>query len=137
VDHARTSAPVAHAPSPAARAVKQDEVLRFLAWMTAYRPLVFALTAIAVSLRLAYYLLNPSLSVDEASLALNIMHRPFSSLFAQLDFNQAAPAGFLLLQKLLINSFGATPYGLRVLPLIAGVVASLLIYPVATWVVVR
>jgi hypothetical protein len=110
---------------------------RSLGPMTPYWPLVFALAAIAVTLRLGYYLLNPSLSVDEASLALNIMHRPFSNLFGQLDFNQAAPAGFLLVQKLLVHSFGATPHGLRLLPLVAGVVASLLIYPVATWAVGR
>lgn len=100
--------------------------------MRADRLLVFALIAVALTFRVGYYLFNPSLSVDEASLALNIMHRSYSSLLGQLDFNQAAPAGFLLLQKLLVETFGATPYALRVVPLVAGIVASLLIYPVAT-----
>lgn len=110
---------------------------RSVASVTALRLLIFSLTALAITLRGAYYVRNPSLSVDEASLALNITNRSFSGLFGQLDFNQAAPAGFLVLQKLLTNGAGATPYGLRILPLFAGVVASLLVYPVAMRVVGR
>src|SRR5918996_4581189 len=56
-----------------------------------------SLIALALALRLTYYLLNPSLSNDEAQLALNIMHRSYGDLFERLDFNQAAPPGFLLL----------------------------------------
>jgi hypothetical protein len=89
------------------------------------------LIAIAVALRLTYYLLNPSFSSDEADLALNLMHRSYTGLFERLDFNQAAPPGFLLLQKLAIGLFGASTYSLRLLPFLAGAAASVLIYPVA------
>jgi hypothetical protein len=92
-------------------------------------------TALGICLRLGYFLRKPSLTVDEASLALNIIDRPFSSLLDQLDFNQAAPPGFLALQKLIVDIFGASPYSLRVLPLIAGIAGAVLIYPVAKAVV--
>ena len=98
-------------------------------WAKLVVPLLIAL---ALGLRLAYYLLNPSLSTDEAQLALNIMHRPYGDLFEELDFNQAAPPGFLLLQKLAVDVFGASPYALRLLPFLAGALACLLVYPVST-----
>jgi 4-amino-4-deoxy-L-arabinose transferase-like glycosyltransferase len=100
-------------------------------------PLVFAVTALGVCLRLAYFFRNPSLTVDEASLALNIVDRPFASIFHQLDFNQAAPPGFLALQKLIVDVVGGSPYSLRLLPLVAGIAGALLVYPVAAAVVGR
>lgn len=95
------------------------------------------LIALALGLRLAYYLLDPSVSADEAQLALNIMHRSYGGLFETLDFNQAAPPGFLLLQKLAVDIFGASTYSLRLLPFLAGALACLLIYPVAARIVGR
>jgi hypothetical protein len=89
------------------------------------------LIAIALALRLTYYLSNPSLSTDEARVALNLIHRSYVDLFGRLDFNQAAPPGFLLLQKLVIEVFGASTYSLRLLPFLAGVAACLLLYSVA------
>jgi hypothetical protein len=59
------------------------------------------------------------------------MHRSYSGLFGQLDFNQAAPVGFLLVQKLAVDSLGATPYAIRLVPFAAGVLSMMLLYPVA------
>jgi 4-amino-4-deoxy-L-arabinose transferase-like glycosyltransferase len=70
-------------------------------------------------------------SSDEAAISLNLMHRSYTGLFHQLDVNQAAPPGFLVLQKLAIDLFGPTPYALRLLPLLAGVVSMILFYPFA------
>jgi hypothetical protein len=92
---------------------------------------VGVLVALGVALRLAYYLANPALSSDEAALALNLMHRSYGELFQQLDVNQAAPPGFLLVQKFAINAFGPGPYILRLFPLVGGVAALLLFYPVS------
>lgn len=93
---------------------------------------VAALVAVGIVLRLTYYFLNPALSSDEAALALNLMHRSYSGLFDQaLDWDQAAPPGFLLLQKLAITVFGPGPFALRLLPLAAALAALALIYPVA------
>jgi hypothetical protein len=93
--------------------------------------LVAGLVALGVVLRLTVYVLDPSLSVDEASLALNIMHRSYGDLFGELDFTQAAPAGFLILQKTAIEVFGSSAYALRLFPLVAGIGAVVLIFPVA------
>src|SRR5206468_2823825 len=68
--------------------------------------LVFVLVALGIALRLAYYLSNRALSSDEAALALNLMHRPYAGVFGHLDVNQAAPPGFLLVQKIAIEAFG-------------------------------
>jgi 4-amino-4-deoxy-L-arabinose transferase-like glycosyltransferase len=100
--------------------------------LTAERLLVPALVVVGVSLRAAYYLINPSVSADEADLALNLMHRSYGDLFGRLYFDQAAPPGFLVLQKLSIGAFGSSTYALRLVPLLAGVAAVLSIYPVAT-----
>ena len=100
------------------------------AFVRATRLAVPAIIVLALALRLTHYLLNPSLSNDEASLALNLIHRSYTSLFERLDFNQAGPPGFLLLQKLLSDVFGTSPYSLRFAPLLAGVVSCLLIHRV-------
>jgi len=117
-DERRTRSRVEHSSPPSA--------------LRGWSALVAALVAIGIVLRLTYYLLNPALSSDEAALALNLMHRSFSGLFDQaLDVNQAAPAGFLVLQKLAITAFGPGPHALRLLPLAAALAALALIYPVA------
>jgi Dolichyl-phosphate-mannose-protein mannosyltransferase len=100
-------------------------------WTSVSTATVGVLVALGIALRLAYYLRNPALSSDEAALALNLMHRSYSGLFQQLDVNQAAPPGFLLLQKLAIDVLGPSPYVLRLLPLTGGIAALLLFYPVA------
>jgi 4-amino-4-deoxy-L-arabinose transferase-like glycosyltransferase len=104
----------------------ESEILR-----RAVRLGVPVLVAVALALRLSYYLLEPSLSTDEASLALNLMHHSYAGLFGRLDFNQAAPPGFLLVQKLAIDALGPSPYALRLLPFVAGAAACFLIYAVA------
>jgi len=93
---------------------------------------VIVLVAIGAVLRVVFYLLNPALSSDEAALALNLMNRSVPDLFNQpLDALQAAPAGFLVLQKLAITVFGPGPHALRLVPLAAALAALTLLYPVA------
>lgn len=86
---------------------------------------------LGVILRLRQYLTNRSLWVDEASLALNIIERSFSSLTLPLDYDQGAPVGFLFIQKILVLIFGNSEYVLRLFPLISGVLALYLIFRVA------
>jgi hypothetical protein len=54
---------------------------------------------LGLGLRLAQYA-GRSLWLDEALLALNIIHRPIGGLFRVLDYHQGAPLGFLLLEKM-------------------------------------
>jgi len=86
---------------------------------------------VGVALRLWQYLLNRSLWVDEACLALNIIHRQYSGLLQPLDYHQAAPIGFLFLEKLLVEHWGADEYVLRLLPLLAGFASLFMFYGVA------
>jgi hypothetical protein len=79
-------------------------------------------------LRVRHYLANRSLSGDEASLAVNIVSRSFIGLTEPLGYRQAAPVGFLFIQKLIIVVFGNRDYFLRLFPLVSGILAIYLIY---------
>jgi len=87
--------------------------------------------ALGIVLRVRQYLLNRSLWEDEASLAMNLVNRSFSELTQLLDYHQAAPIGFLFIEKLSINFFGNHDYILRLFPLFAGILATYLIYRIA------
>jgi hypothetical protein len=83
-------------------------------------------------LRLAQYLLDRSLWMDEAYLSLNLVHRSFAGLWRPLDYHQGAPIGFLLLEKSAIRMAGSSEYALRLLPLLAGIGSVLLFYKLAS-----
>jgi hypothetical protein len=72
-----------------------------------------------IGLRLAEYSLDRSLWLDEAFLALNIQERDVAELFGTLDFNQAAPAGYLLLVKAATLLVGDSEYALRSIAVVA------------------
>ena len=94
-----------------------------------------AAIATGIVFRLRELLSNRSLTQDEAQLVLNIIDRPFTRLFGQLDYNQAAPHGFLAVQKLVTASLGTTEYALRLFPFTAGTVALVLMFFLARAVV--
>jgi hypothetical protein len=85
------------------------------------------LLLIGIILRLRQYLSGRSLWADEAMLALNIVNRNFSQLFQPLDYDQGAPLGFLLVEKLFHAALGRTEFALRLFPLLAGL-ASLWLF---------
>ncbi|HXF85420.1 MAG TPA: glycosyltransferase family 39 protein [Anaerolineales bacterium] len=76
-----------------------------------------------IILRLRQYLTGRSLWVDEAMLALNIVNRNFAELFKPLDYDQGAPIGFLLVEKIFNLMFGRNELALRFFPLLAGLVS--------------
>src|SRR4051812_831306 len=82
-----------------------------------------ALMAVGIFLRLARYLANRSLWLDEVLLTRNILDRSFAGLLQPLDLNQGAPVGFLMLQKLAVTLLGPSEFALRLVPLIAGLAA--------------
>lgn len=92
------------------------------------RRLVYVIVVAGGVLRLSQYLANTSLSLDESLLALNLRHKSFSQLFDQLDFNQAAPPGFLVVQKAAVALLGDGEYALRAFPLVASL-ASIVLFP--------
>ena len=84
-----------------------------------------------VLLRVAQYLFNRSLWLDEAMLANNMLSTTFWDLFKPLGDHQAAPIGFLIVEKSLIQLGGSSEYVLRLFPLLCGVIPLFLFYRVA------
>src|SRR5579883_2362813 len=95
-------------------------------WARLIPPLLVGLALVAgVGLRVLAYARNPSLWIDEAMLALNILYRGPAELFEPLDMNQGAPVGFLLAAKACVAGFGGNEFSLRLIPFaasLAGVV---------------
>ena len=83
---------------------------------------------IGLALRLRQYLSGRSLWLDEAMLALNIVQRDFGGLLKPLDYDQGAPLGFLLLEKLTTSLLGNGELTLRLPSVIAGCLALLFFY---------
>lgn len=99
---------------------------------TATRILLFAVIFLGIALRIAQFASDRSLWLDEAMLALNIANRSFIGLMQPLDYNQGAPIGFLLMQKLVILALGNYDWVLRLIPLGAGITAVIMVYKVAS-----
>ena len=83
---------------------------------------------LGVLLRFRQYLFDRSLWYDETLIALNIIARPIPRLIPPLDNHQGAPLGFLALEKAAVLAFGTNEYALRLVPLVAGVAALVLLY---------
>ena len=82
-------------------------------------------------IRLNQYLNNRSLWHDEASVALNIVNRSYLELLRPLDYNQAAPPGFLWIERLAVQLFGDSEYSLRLFPLAASIISLVAFYQLA------
>ena len=77
---------------------------------------------------IAYY--RP-LWLDENALAFNLVNRSFFELLQPLDYAQAAPPGFLFLEKAVIQTLGVSTYTLRLVPLLAGIGSIFLVWELA------
>ena len=97
----------------------------FLSWDKVAAALLILLGAM---LRLRQYLTGRSLWADEAMLALNIVGRDFSGMFQPLDYDQGAPVGFLLVEKLFNLILGKHELALRLFPLLVGLLSLGLFY---------
>lgn len=91
----------------------------------------WSIIAFGTVLRIGQFLYNRSLTEGEAALALNIVNRSYDGLFQPLDYVQAAPVGFLLVQRFMILLFGNTEIAMRLFPLVAGILVLVLFYYVA------
>jgi hypothetical protein len=90
--------------------------------------LCWLVIGIGVAVRCWHYLSNRSLWVDEAMLTLNITEKTFVQLLHPLDRGQAAPVGFLLVEKLAVLMLGNSEFSLRLFPLLCGVASVFLFY---------
>ena len=97
----------------------------FLSWEKAAAALLILSGA---TLRIRQYLTGRSLWADEAMLALNVVGRDFAGMFKPLDYDQGAPVGFLLVEKLFNVLLGKHEFALRLFPLLVGLGSLWLFY---------
>jgi hypothetical protein len=83
------------------------------------------LLLLGVGWRLLRFAQDFALSTDESYVALNLMDANWEEVFRPARA-QAAPALFLVLEKAALALFGTSEYGLRLLPLVAGVLGLVL-----------
>ncbi len=81
-----------------------------------------------ITTRIALYIANPTLWLDESALSLNILDFNFLELLRTDRFNQSAPFAYLLLEKLLTSFVGIQEYLLRLPAFVAGLAALYLLY---------
>ena len=93
------------------------------------RPILpYLIIAFGIAMRLIQYLANRSLWADEAVLALNIVNRSYLELLQPLDYDQGAPIGFLMVEKLAVQILGNNEYALRLFPFVCGIGSLFLFY---------
>jgi 4-amino-4-deoxy-L-arabinose transferase-like glycosyltransferase len=93
------------------------------------RKILLWLVFIGMALRLCRYLADRSLWLDETYLANSILTFSFHDFFVRPLLQwQAAPIGFLLLEKLAVKLLGTGEYALRLVPLLAGLASVPLFY---------
>ncbi len=81
------------------------------------------MVALGTLLRLRRYLQDRGLMHDDAQLASNIFSKSFAQLLRPLDIgDQAAPVGFLVLQKCSTLLFGHSDRAIRLVPFLAAVI---------------
>jgi 4-amino-4-deoxy-L-arabinose transferase-like glycosyltransferase len=90
-----------------------------------------ALISVGAALRIALWLQQRSLWIDEARLGLNIASRSYLGLLPPLDYDQAAPLLYLWIERFMVSVFGVSEASLRLLALVAGIATVPLIYCVA------
>lgn len=113
------------------------QISKRVSWLLNAKTLLWLIIFLGILLRLNSFLSARSLWLDEAKLALNIVDRSFSGLFEPLNYDQGAPLGFLMIEKLAITIFGNNEYALRLFPFFCGIIALFLFYRVSTYFIGR
>jgi len=103
---------------------------RWISLFHSSKELPWVIILVGVVLRLARYLVNKSIWLDEAFLASDIVNRSFPDLLQPLNYNQYIPVGFLVVEKLAVQMFGNNEYALRLFPLLSGILSAFLFYQV-------
>jgi hypothetical protein len=80
-----------------------------------------AVILLGAGLRVGVFLVNRSLSIDEAALCRILIERSWTGLVGPLDYAQVEPPGFLFVQKSALSLFGNSEAALRLFPLLCGI----------------
>lgn len=91
-----------------------------------------AILAAGAAFRLYSYIANPSFSVDDAMLTVNVASRSFTGLLHPLALEQTAPPLFLWLLKLSSLIGGIREPALRAVPLLAGLALPFFVWRLAS-----
>jgi hypothetical protein len=96
--------------------------------------LLFALLAVAAAgARVLQFWRVHSLMLDECAVCMNILDRGPAGLVKALDYDQAAPLGYLFLQKAVFAGLGMSDLSVRVVPLFFGLAAIPLAAIIVVW----
>jgi len=87
-----------------------------------------AAIAVGAAYRLVHYGFNPSLTIDDAMLSVNIAGRSWLGLAHPLAFQQTAPLGFLWALRSAVVLGGNDEWALRILPLLAGLALPFIVW---------
>ncbi len=85
--------------------------------------LPWVLLFIGFTLRTVEYIHDKAIWLDEAHVALNVLERGYADLLKPLDYNQAAPYGFLVAERAMVDTFGPSEYSLRYIPWLGSILA--------------
>ena len=85
-----------------------------------------------IVLRIALFIQNRNLIIDEANIVRNLAERGFAGLTKPLSYEQYAPPIFLWLEKLSSIAFGYGEKAMRLYSLLCGLGALLAFYKIAT-----
>ena len=99
-------------------------------WVATNR-IAMTLVSLAAALRIALWLQQRSLWIDEARLSLNIASRSYLGLLPPLDYDQTAPLFYLWVERAMVALFGVSEAALRLPALVAGIATVALVYCVA------
>ncbi|HEY2428773.1 MAG TPA: glycosyltransferase family 39 protein [Acidimicrobiales bacterium] len=118
----------ANAPARARPAVRRRRAAHASPWP---RRAAVGAAVVGAAIRLEQYEWRRSLWLDEALIADNIVGRSFGGLLHPLSGGQGAPVGWLWAERAAAIVLGDNEYALRLIPLMAGLLALPLIYLVA------
>jgi len=94
-----------------------------------------ALVALGAAIRVRQWAGGRSLWLDEAMVALNVLDLGFRGLAGELRLNQGAPAGWLWAERAMYLAFGPGERPLRIVPLVTGIAALVVLWALARRVV--
>ena len=100
-------------------------------WIRIGRAILLLGLAIGMIGALCQFASGRSLWLDEAKLALNVLDRDFGELIKPLDREQAAPIGYLWIQKAIVSIFGPNEMSFRLLSLVSYFLSIWLLFTLA------